>query len=63
MLSARVIPPHNLLHPQGFASLNEQEHVLLPGDKISLLPLETIFSPSIRFQHLVRKFLIEGRQG
>lgn len=59
MLSPRVIPPHNLLHPRGSASSNEQEHVLLPGDKISLLPLETIFSLSERLRAFVRKFFTE----
>lgn len=58
--ASRVIPPHNLLHPRGFASLNEQEHVLLlPRDKISLLLLETIFSRS-KWPNVVHEFLMEG---
>lgn len=59
MLSRRVIPPRNLFHPRGFASLNKQEHVLLLGDKVSLLPLKTILSRSKRFKRVVHKFLVE----
>lgn len=59
ILSPRVIPLHNLLHSQGFASLNEQDHVLLSSDKILLLLSETIFSLFKRGFNVIYKFFIK----